>query len=65
MISVGSPPRVSSRVTPLSIAWIAATSSEAFHSDHTGMRQMTPDSLSGQRLPASLQAPLLRVIIFI
>ena len=30
----------------------------AFHPDHTSTRQLAPDSLSGQRLPANLQVSI-------
>ena len=56
------PPRVSPHVSPCVIpfntAQIIATVFKTFQLDHIGTWQMTPDSLSGQRLPASLQVLL-------
>ncbi|RVW79740.1 hypothetical protein CK203_042357 [Vitis vinifera] len=38
-------------------ARIVATMSRAFHPNHTDIRQMAPDYLSGRYSPASLKVP--------
>ena len=60
----GSPSCASPCVTPLSIAQMTATESRSFPSDHTGLWQMAPDSLSGQHLPVSLSVPFCYVQSF-